>query len=125
MKPSAVHKPFLDYVLNMVLRIGLFIAISIVLCGGAIFLWKHGSEIVDYRIFDGVPASLKGPVNIFNAALPDRLLAVIQLGIMLLIATPVVRVVTCLVVFAAERDVLYVVLSFFVLAVLLFANLEA
>ena len=123
MKPGAEHKPFLDYILNMVLRIGLFLAISIVFCGGVIFLWKNGTEMIDYSIFDGVPASLKGPVNVFNAALPDRLSAVIQLGIMLLIATPVVRVITCLIVFAAERDILYVLLSFFVLAVLLFANL--
>lgn len=123
MKPGAEHKPFLDYILNMVLRIGLFLAIAIVFCGGAIFLWKNGTEIIDYRIFDGMPASLKGPVNIFNAALPDRLLAIIQLGIIILIATPVVRVITCLIVFAAERDTLYVLLSLFVLAVLLLANL--
>lgn len=123
MKPSAEHKPFLDYILNMVLRIGLFLAISVVFCGGVIFLWKNGTEIIDYHIFDGEPISLKGPVNVFNAALPDRLLAVIQLGIMILIATPVVRVMTCLIAFAAERDILYVLLSFFVLAVLLFANL--
>lgn len=123
MKPSAEHKPFLDYILNMVLRIGLFLAIAFVFCGGAIFLWKNGDEIIDYRIFDGVPASLKGPANLFDATLPDRLLAVIQLGIILLIATPVVRVITCLVAFAAERDILYVLLSFFVLAVLLYSNL--
>ena len=123
MKPIAKHKPFLDFILNMVLRIGLFLAIAFVLCGGTIFLWKNGTEIIDYHIFDGVPASLKGPANIFNAALPNRLLAVIQLGIILLIATPIVRVITCVIVFAAERDILYVLLSFFVLAVLLFANL--
>jgi uncharacterized membrane protein len=46
---------------------------------------------------------------------------IIQLGILLLIATPVARVAFALVAFAIERDRLYVAVSLIVLAVLLFS----
>ena len=47
--------------------------------------------------------------------------SVIQLGILLLIATPVVRVVFCVVGFARQRDRLYVAVSSLVLAILIYS----
>jgi uncharacterized membrane protein len=46
---------------------------------------------------------------------------IIQLGVLLLIATPVARVGFALVAFAIERDKLYIAVSLTVLAVLLFS----
>ena len=46
---------------------------------------------------------------------------IIQLGLLLLIATPVARVAFSVVAFALERDRLYVVITLIVLAVLLFS----
>ncbi len=45
----------------------------------------------------------------------------IQLGILLLIATPVVRVVFCVVGFARQRDRLYVAVRTLVLAILIYS----
>lgn len=115
------QKSRLDHVLSLVLRAGLSLAIVTVVIGSVLFLWQHGKEIIYDRVFNGEPNSLKGLVNIFDAAIHDGTLAIIQLGIIILIATPVIRVVSCLVVFAAERDFLYVTFSSFVLAVLLFS----
>ncbi|HEV8053088.1 MAG TPA: DUF1634 domain-containing protein [Parachlamydiaceae bacterium] len=120
---GAEHKTFLDDMLNLLLRVGLFLAITLVFLGGLLFLMENGKEIVDYSVFDGEPASLKTLVNVFGANVPDRLLAIIQLGIILLIATPVFRVLACLIMFTVQRDILYVILSSLVLAILLFANL--
>lgn len=117
------HESALDYVLSLVLRIGLFLAIATVLYGGIILLWQYSGEKIDYHIFDGQPADLKTFSTIFNEALAGNTLSMIQLGIIILIATPVARVISCLVVFAAERDFLYVALSAVVLGVLLYANL--
>lgn len=113
----------LDYVLSLVLRTGLSLAIAMVIYGGALLLWQHGGERVDYHIFDGQPADLKTASTIFNEALEGNTLSIIHLGIIVLIATPVARVLSCLIVFAAERDYLYVVLSAIVLGILLYANL--
>lgn len=116
-------KASLNLMLSLILRIGLFLAIITVFYGAILLLWKHGNDRVDYHIFDSQPTDLKIPYNIFIEALTGDALAIIQLGIMILIATPIVRVVSCLVLFAAERDLLYVILSAVVLGILLYANL--
>jgi uncharacterized membrane protein len=46
--------------------------------------------------------------------------AIIQLGILLLIGTPIARVLFSLVAFALQRDVIYVVVTLLVLAVLVY-----
>jgi len=51
--------------------------------------------------------------------MPTAALAVIQLGLLILIATPVVRVAASVVAFAVERDRLYVAITLYVLAVIL------
>jgi len=117
----------LDYILNLVLRLGLTLAVIIVLCGGILFLWQNSGVNVDYHLFNGEPATLKSLWNILDNAIEmsiaDRTLSLIQLGIIVLIATPVMRVVSCLIVFMLERDFVYIFISGFVLIVLLYANL--
>lgn len=46
---------------------------------------------------------------------------VIQLGLLILLATPIVRVAASILLFAAEKDMIYVALTVFVLVVLLFS----
>jgi uncharacterized membrane protein len=50
--------------------------------------------------------------------------AIVQFGVLLLIATPIARVVFAAVGFAVERDHLYVAISLGVLAVLIFGLLH-
>ncbi|MHB2037300.1 MAG: DUF1634 domain-containing protein [Nitrososphaerales archaeon] len=49
-------------------------------------------------------------------------LFIVQLGLLILLATPMVRVAASIFLFAAERDMIYVALTVSVLAVLLFAT---
>ena len=49
--------------------------------------------------------------------------AIIQLGLLLLIATPVARVLFSAIAFALERDSMYVVITLIVLAILLYSLL--
>ena len=129
MNDGIAHESNLDYILSVVLRTGLLLAVAIVFCGGVYFLWQNGAEVIDYHLFDGEPRSITSLRGIFDAWInasgggADKTLLLIQLGIIVLIATPVIRVVTCLIVFAVERDVMYVFISGFVLAMLLYANL--
>jgi uncharacterized membrane protein len=46
--------------------------------------------------------------------------ALVMVGLLLLIATPIVRVIGCVLAFIVERDLTYVVVSLVVLAGLLF-----
>ena len=50
-------------------------------------------------------------------------LGIIQLGLLVLIATPIVRVILSVVAFVLERDLLYVVVTSIVLGVLLYSFL--
>lgn len=116
------HNTSLDHVLSTVLRLGLFLAIVVVFYGGFLLLWQSGFEVVDYRIFDGESASLKEFSHILEGVAKNNPLSIIQLGIIILLSTPILRVLSCLILFAAERDMLYVTISAIVLAILLYAN---
>jgi uncharacterized membrane protein len=92
-----------------------------VLFGAAVYLARHGLAHADYRVFRGEPNDLRHPVRIFRSAIGLHGRGIIQLGLLLLIATPIARVAFAIFGFAAEHDRMYVVISSFVLAVLLYS----
>jgi uncharacterized membrane protein len=107
--------------LGHLLRTGVVIAAIIVLTGGAWFLAQSSGARKDYRTFRGVPAELSHVPAIFHGAIMWQPLAVIQLGILVLIATPVARVLFSMLGFALERDWMYVSVTAMVLALLLYS----
>lgn len=103
------------------LRLGVLIAAGVVVLGAAIYLVRHGGEIPHYRVFQGEPTDLRTVSGVLGQAIAFRGRSIIQLGLLLLIATPVARVAFSVVAFALERDALYVVVTLVVLAVLVFS----
>jgi uncharacterized membrane protein len=111
---------------NMVgnlLRAGVSISAFVVLLGGVIYLIRHGRSPADYRVFRGEPTDLKSLSGIVREALGFRGRGIIQLGLLLLIATPVVRVALSIWGFAEEHDRLYMIFTGIVLIVLLYSLL--
>lgn len=106
-------------VIGWVLRAGVFISMLIVFFGGIIYLSRHGQSTADYREFKGVPDFLHSFSGIVNGILTLRGRAIIQAGIMLLIITPVVRVLFSAIGFILEKDYLYTIITFIVLLVIL------
>jgi uncharacterized membrane protein len=100
------------------LRIGVLLAASIALLGGIAYLAEHGGSRPDYSTFRGEPSSLHTLHGIFAGALSLQTPAIVQFGIILLIATPIARVLLTLLAFALRRDWMYVVISGIVLGVL-------
>lgn len=115
----------IETIIGLLLRVGVLIAAAVVAFGAVIFLWRHGATHASYRTFAGVPASLRHPSLIVDDALHLSGRAVIQLGLLCLIATPVARVVFSAVAFLIERDYLYVVITLIVLGTLLFSLVGA
>ena len=111
----------MDARIGMLLRIGMLTSAAVVSLGGVLFLLRHGRSTPDYRVFEGVPASLRTIPGITAGALHGNDLAIIQFGLLLLIATPVARVIFAVVAFVVQRDYLYVGISMIVLAVLLYS----
>jgi uncharacterized membrane protein len=107
--------------LGHLLRTGVLIAAIIVLAGGVWFLAQSSGARKDYKTFHGVPAALSHVPAIFHGAVTWEPLAVIQLGILVLIATPVARVLFSMLGFALERDWMYVSVTAIVLALLLYS----
>jgi len=98
--------------------IGTLLAAAVVLFGGLLYLARHGHEPAHYANFHGEPENLKSPTDIVHGVLGMSARAIIQLGLLLLIATPVARVAFSAVAFAIERDSMYVVITLIVLAIL-------
>jgi uncharacterized membrane protein len=121
--PSRWNDFEIEVIIGMLLRTGVILAASVVLIGGVLYLSHHGRETPNYTAFHGEPESLKSPTDIFRGVLQMNARAIIQLGLLLLIATPVVRVAFSAVAFAIERDGMYVIITLIVLAVLLFSLL--
>jgi uncharacterized membrane protein len=105
-------------IIATLLRLGVTSAAALVLLGGGIYLARHGLEPASYRVFRGEPSAYRSLAGILGAAPHPRGRALIQLGLLLLIATPIARVVFATIAFALERDRTYVLVCLIVLAAL-------
>lgn len=107
--------------LGNLLRIGVFVAAFIVVVGGIIFLVRHGFELPHYSNFKGEPGDVRDLAGLWGGLLSLKSVSIIQLGILVLIATPVLRVLFSVIAFIYEKDMMYIFFTLIVLAVLLFS----
>ena len=110
-----------EEIVGNLLRSGVIASAIVVLAGGIIYLIRYGANLPDYSIFHGEPAEFRSVEGILKAAFALRSRGLIQLGLLLLIATPVARVVFSVFAFVLERDRIYVVVTLIVLAVLIYS----
>lgn len=110
-----------EEIVGNLLRIGVSLAAIVVVVGGLIYLIHFGTLAPDYRVFRGEPSDFRHPSGIISEALSFSGRGLIQLGLLLLVATPVARVVFSVFAFAKERDWIYVVITLIVLSVLTFS----
>ena len=103
------------------LRGGVTLAAAVVLFGGTVYLVRHGLAAPQYHVFVGEPTDLRTLSGIVKDALTFRGRGLIQLGLLLLIATPIARVAFSVVAFVIQRDRLYVLVTLIVLAVLIYS----
>ncbi|MGH9584216.1 MAG: DUF1634 domain-containing protein [Bryobacteraceae bacterium] len=119
MNPPKIGDEDIERMVSILLRAGVIVAGVVVFGGGVLYLLRHGAEVADYRTFHGQPAMDRVVARIFSGALALRARSVIQLGVLALIATPILRVALSLVGFALERDRTYAIVTTIVLCVLL------
>lgn len=111
----------MELILGNLLRIGVILSAAVVSWGACIYLWRHSHEPADYKIFRGEPSDYRTIPGVFQSVIGGHGRGWIQLGLLLLIATPIVRVAFSIVGFALERDRMYVSFTVIVLAVLLYS----
>ena len=115
----------LEIFIGNLLRLGVLVSAVVVAIGGALYLAQHGHEVVNYQSFRSELPELRNLPGICIAAFHLRSDGIIQLGLVLLIATPVARVALAVIGFYLERDRLYVVVSLIVLAILAYSMMHA
>lgn len=120
-----MKRPWSDFRIEQtvgnLLRAGVVLSATVVVVGAVLFLARHGGQPPHYTTFRGEPANLCHVGGILTEALAGRAHALIQLGLLLLIATPVARVAFSVVGFALEKDHAYVLITLVVLGVLTFS----
>jgi len=103
---------------GLVLRWGVALAGTIAVVGGVLFLRAHGGDPPRFSEFRVLPVPLSSLAGTLRAASEGDGAALIQSGLLVLIGTPVARVVMLLVGFARARQWTYVALSAVVLGAL-------
>jgi uncharacterized membrane protein len=110
-----------ERILGTLLQTGVIISGIVVLIGGVLYVVRYGHVPVNYQNFDPERASLRSLKEVGRGALHGDGRAIIQCGLLLLIATPVSRVLFSMIAFALERDRLYVALTMIVFVILLYS----
>jgi uncharacterized membrane protein len=108
----------IEIAMGAVLRSGVIFAAGLVALGGVLYLVHSGHATPHYGVFRGVTSGLRSPADAVRGLLRGHPTALIEVGLIVLILTPVARVAFSAVAFAAQRDRLYVVLALIVLAIL-------
>ena len=111
----------IENAIGRLLQGGVLLSAAVVFCGACIYLVRYGRSPADFRVFRGEAADYRTVRGIVRSAMALRGRGIIQLGLLLLIATPVARVVFSIWGFAEERDRMYVLFTLIVLGVLIYS----
>jgi uncharacterized membrane protein len=125
--PPPEHVRRVELVISTLLRAGVLVSFAVILAGLFLSFIHHP----DYRTSYSVLEQLTTPGRVVPHSIGDvirgvrdfRGEAIVALGLLLLIATPVLRVAVSIVVFAIDRDWVFVSVTAFVLAMLILSFL--
>ena len=113
-----------EMVVGTLLRWGVLLAAGVTAIGGAVLLWQAGGTIPTLGTFVGEPGSHSRLGEIVRGAFGGEGAAIVQLGVVLLIATPIARVAFTLVAFLRQGDRFYTAVTALVLAILCYSLLS-
>jgi uncharacterized membrane protein len=107
-----------ESVISTLLRTGVAAASFVVLAGGIYYLVKYGAAVPHYAAFHGEPERFRSVPRIAAGLFALSSRAIIQSGLLVLLLTPVARVVFSVIAFWRQRDRTFVAITLAVLAVL-------
>lgn len=106
---QAAHLRNLNDMVHGVLVVGLLVSTAFLLAGLGLSLW------LDH----GLPTAVVGPGEALRGLVALRPVAFLSLGLMVLMATPAIRVLGSVIVFLWERDWRYAGITLLVLSVMI------
>jgi uncharacterized membrane protein len=114
----------METIMGRLLQVGVALPSLVVALGGLLYVRSHAHNTINYSAFVRRPVDLHHLGGLVPAVFHGNATAIIETGVLFLIATPIARVVFAAIAFAEERDRLYLAISLFVLAVLMFGLLH-
>lgn len=120
MNTKTIKDKDISLIIGKILRWGVYLSLSVAVVGGLIYLMAEGDHTSvqhsvfiekDENLFDLIIDTLRGVAH-------GDGLSIIELGILLLIATPLTRVIFSLWAFNQEKDRMYVVITLIVLVII-------
>jgi uncharacterized membrane protein len=108
---------------GFILRAGVYSSAALVLTGGIYYLLGNASAPSAFHRFDKNAISSINLEGMIKNILALNCYGLIQLGLLVLIATPVIRVLFSLVLFAMHKERIYVAATVIVLCVIFYSLL--
>jgi uncharacterized membrane protein len=108
----------MEAAIGRVLQLGVLLAILCALSGGLIHFLRDTEPTPSFAKFDSSTALFTSPLLTLTTALKGDGLALMQLSVLILIATPIIRVLASLILFITKRDLLYSCITLIVIAAL-------
>lgn len=109
----------MEMFIGRMLRVGVFTSCIIAVLGGVLYVVQYGGSSVDFSEFTAAMA-VESIGEVINGVLVLDAVSVIQLALLILLATPILRVVFSILAFMIERDYLYVFITLVVLIIIVF-----
>jgi uncharacterized membrane protein len=106
--------------MGLLLRAGVVLACIMMIAGGFLYLLRHGAERESYTVFHGAPATLENIGGVLREARAGSARGIIQLGVLIMIATPVLRVAFAVYGFSRQKQWVFTLISSTVLGLLAF-----
>jgi uncharacterized membrane protein len=104
--------------LSRVIVAGVGMSIGVCVLGAADFLRSHRHDVRNYSVFTPEAQELKGLAVSWYAAIGGDSRAMMQVGLWLLILTPVARVLAAAILFSMRKERVFVIASLAVLAMM-------
>jgi uncharacterized membrane protein len=108
----------LQNVIGNFLRMGVILSVVIVAIGGILFLIRHANEKVTFGVFKANQAQYTSIEQILDGLLVLDSLAVVQLGVLVLIFIPIIRVILAVYSFLVQKDYLFVAIGVIILLII-------
>jgi uncharacterized membrane protein len=107
--------------ISLILRTGVIVSVILLLMGAILFVIQHPGTVFSFKSFEGEPDRLREVSSVFSEALQLKSRAVIQLGVIILISTPVFRVLFSFIEFLLHKDWRFVLITAIVIVTLFYS----
>ncbi|HTS45576.1 MAG TPA: DUF1634 domain-containing protein [Puia sp.] len=109
----------IEKIMGNLLRYGVLTSALVVIIGAIFYLIQHGQDSPQYRKFVGEPERITDLKEVWRTAMHGNGRSIIQIGLFILIATPIARIIFSVFGYLLEKDFLYVVITLIVLGIIL------